>query len=318
MDEIQVFARRGGKEIISQLKLTIGEQSLLLPVLEIDSQYNIRYVFEVKGESSTFSESVFGNIIEKAHYQDIMLASDVSSVSLKSSDDFLDISTKLALVKGNLSIDVKIFQDKPVHQYGILDTLPIPIEIVTLYITFKQDSNSSKKETIEKYFDGYSHLGFALVDIEGLKKILFEEYGNKTLDLIHEFSTTEIVDKLFDAGVLVITWGINPYTYPLYSSLKSAKLEVLLGEPFDQKGVYYISEDIKELSIIPGHDLREWPSLLEKDFPKITLFGEGKSVILQPYGIEDDEFEKVISSFFIYREKEEHNIVPLLNIDLLY
>lgn len=316
MNEIQVVGRRGGKEIISKLILGIGDKSLVLPEIDVESQYNIRYIFEV-GEI-TFADSVFGNKIQDLKYQDVTYTSD-TAIFLKSSEGLLNVDVTLPVKESMRSIDVKIYHDKPVHDYGVLHTLPIPTEIITIYIIFGQDTISSEKQKVQKYFDGYSHLGFALVDIHRFSKILTEEYGDKQVDLIEEFSTTEIVDKLFDAGSMIITWGINPYTYPVYSAIKSNEIETLLGEPFDQKGIYNIKEDIRELTIIPGHELRNWPALLENDFEKITLFGRGNSVILQPYYLEDDDFEKVISSFLIYREKTDNNdSVPLLNIDLLY
>ena len=96
-------------------------------------------------------------------------------------------------------------------------------------------------------------------------EVIYKEYGNKKLDLVEIFSNTEIINKLFEEQVIMIVWGINPYSYPIYSADNPDILKPLVGEEFDHEGIFKIREDIKELSLIPGHNLGDWPALLKED-----------------------------------------------------
>ena len=51
-----------------------------------------------------------------------------------------------------------------------------------------------------------------------MEEIITRKYGNRKLDLIDEFSNTELIDELFSQEIIMITWGIHPYSYPIYSS----------------------------------------------------------------------------------------------------
>ena len=92
-----------------------------------------------------------------------------------------------------------------------------------------------------------------------------------------------------------------------------------MGREYKQEGRFYIKEDIRELSLIPGYELRKWPEFTQKEWTKISLNGKGKIVHLTPYILEDSEFETVLVSFLIHRSegclKES---IPLLNVNLLY
>ena len=62
----------------------------------------------------------------------------------------------------------------------------------------------------DKYFDSYNYLGFILVDLAKMEEIITRKYGNRKLDLIDEFSNTELIDELFSQEIIMITWGIHP------------------------------------------------------------------------------------------------------------
>ncbi|MFL0185061.1 hypothetical protein, partial [Tenacibaculum maritimum] len=165
----------------------------------------------------------------------------------------------------------------------------------------------------------YSHLGFFLVEIDRMNEVLYKEYGSKELDLVHEFSNSHIIEELFKEEIIMIVWGINPYAYPIYSSENPNNIIPLLGREFEEEGVFNIREDIKELSLIPGHELRSYPSFLNKDWKKIKLEGKGKKTYLKPYLLEDSNLETVLTSFLIYREEGTlKESKPLVNVDLLY
>lgn len=316
MSTIKTEGRRGGNEFISGLSLTVNNESYILPKVSLDGQYNIRYVFEVTGISNSFKDEILGEKIAEVYFNDINFQGEVQ-FKLNDSGDSLQIESGFTCSDTIKNISVAIFHDKPVNDYGVLHTIPVPTEMITVYVCFKS-TKSSLVLGVEKYFDGFSHLGFVLADIVKMECIIKEEYGNVNLDLIEEFSNTEIIDKLFGAGALMIIWGINPYTYPIYSAEKFEEIEAILGKPFEERGIYYIDEDINKLSIIPGHELRNWPALLNKSWSQISLQGKGQNAILQPYYLTDNDDEKIISSFCIFREEGSKKNKPLINIDLLY
>jgi len=224
-------------------------------------------------------------------------------------------------LQGEFNIGVKIFKDKPVHTLPAIDVLPIPVEIITIYFYFSEMKlNENLVYSIsDKYFDSYDYLGFCLVDLPKMNEIITRKYGNQKLDLIDEFSNTELIDELFEEEIIIITWGIHPYSYPIYSTEDTDSIRPLLGRKFSQEGCFRIKEDIKELSLIPGYALRKWPEFTQKEWTKISLYGKGEIVHLTPYILEDSEFEAVSVSFLIHRSKGDlKESIPLLNVHLLY
>lgn len=134
-------------------------------------------------------------------------------------------------LQGEFNIGVKIFKDKPVHTLPAIDVLPIPVEIITIYFYFSEMKlNENLVYSIsDKYFDSYDYLGFILVDLAKMEEIITRKYGNRKLDLIDEFSNTELIDELFSQEIIMITWGIHPYSYPIYSSENVDSIRPLLG-----------------------------------------------------------------------------------------
>lgn len=320
MSKIQVLADRGGANIFQGLFLEIEKKNIEISFENgLSKQYNIRFIFEIAEKELSYPEAILGNKLVEKDLGKIRIDEN-SRIALKNNQGPIISGLNLDFVSNDYSVGVMIYEDNPVHHYGVLDAVPVPTDIITIYIYFSKDVVKSNDHLhIQKYFDGYSHLGFLLVDLPKMEQMVLKEYGQRELDLVEEFTNTELIDKLFNEEIIMIVWGINPFTYPIYSSKNIDLLKPLLGNEFDQQGIFKIDESIDELSIVPGHELRNWPNLLEKKWPKIKLHGEGKKTYLKPFCLENSEFETIITSFLIYRtEGSIEESKPLINVDLLY
>ena len=322
MERIKTIAFRGGNDLIANLQLCIDRISYTIPDVmnRISGQYNVRCVFEKVENQLTFSDSILGELINQTYFGKVYI-NDKSDIRLLSPNSSLSEHKIDFSLQGEFNIGVKIFKDKPVHTLPAIDVLPIPVEIITIYFYFSEMKlNENLVYSIsDKYFDSYDYLGFILVDLAKMEEIITRKYGNRKLDLIDEFSNTELIDELFSQEIIMITWGIHPYSYPIYSSENVDSIRPLLGREYKQEGRFYIKEDIRELSLIPGYELRKWPEFTQKEWTKISLNGKGKIAHLTPYILEDSESETVLVSFLIHRSegclKES---IPLLNVNLLY
>lgn len=316
-ENVNTFSFRGNNEQLASLKIKIdGNSNLINLKEELQGQFNIKCIFEKTTRKLSFNDAVLGELVHHERFQNQQIHS-TSSVFL-SNDQLINEQIQL-LFDGDYSIGVKIFVDKPVHNYPVLDALPIPINLLTVYIYFSEHEIVEHESGIQKHFDAYSHLGFFLVDLERMKVVIEREYGVKELDLVHEFSNTDIIDKLFDEEIIMIVWGINPYTYPIYSCENPSDVIPILGTEYLQTGVFNIDKNLTELSLVPGHELKNYPSFLEKDWYKVQLKGKGKKVFLKPYLLQDSDFQTVLASFLIYREEGHlEQAQPLMNVDLLY
>ncbi|MBS7253689.1 hypothetical protein [Flavobacterium branchiicola] len=317
---MQIITKRGGKSLIDNLSIIVDNEIYKLDSdTNLSSQYNIKYIFKIEESDGNFPESIFGEKLFDVNFQNVRLNKN-SKVLIRSFDNLLSEDINLNFFGNETSFTASFFLDKAVNNYNVLEALPIPIQMLTIIISFQSTENRiTPTLKINKFLDGYSHLGFILVDIERMRKIVFEDYGDVEVDLIDEFANSEIIDKLFLNGVIIIVWGINPFVYPIYSTENLDITKELLGKSFNRKGVYHLDETITELSIIPGHELRKWPKCLNKKWPIITLYGKGNYACIEPFYLEDKDHEKIISSFLIYREGRDYGETsPLLNIDLLY
>ncbi|WP_371394144.1 hypothetical protein ACCC68_03565 [Tenacibaculum maritimum] len=317
MKEMEVFGFRGGENILNNLSLEIDNYVKDVNFKQkLKGGYNVRCIFEKSKEELLYSDSILGDLVYHENMK-VHKINEVSKVFLKSNDLIIgEIDLRL---ENSCFVDIKIFVDKPVSNYSVLQALPIPTDILTIYINFLEEKELKKELVVHKHFDAYSHLGFFLVEIDRMKEVLYKEYGSKELDLVHEFSNSHIIEELFKEEIIMIVWGINPYAYPIYSSENPNNIIPLLGREFEEEGVFNIREDIKELSLIPGHELRSYPSFLNKDWKKIKLEGKGKKTYLKPYLLEDSNLETVLTSFLIYREEGTlKESKPLVNVDLLY
>ncbi|GEM59290.1 hypothetical protein B0A78_12930 [Flavobacterium columnare NBRC 100251 = ATCC 23463] len=298
----------------STIKVKINNIEYLIET-ELDnlSNYNIKLIFNLNDQIFFYDEKIFGEKkIEKRH----LFRGAINNLSI------LDYSQdSLVQFHENVNVDYSVYVDYPINQYEILNAIPLPTNILTIVLNFNktQSNQNSLNHNVYKYFDAFSHLGFCLVDLEKMKTIIDENYSHRKLDLIHEFTNTDLIEKLFAEGIIIITWGINPFSYPIYSIENKNIIANDFGMTYDDnKGVYNIKEEIEDLSIIPGNLLKNWEDICSKQWEKIPLYGKGQKVILEPRKLIDLNDDIIISSFLLYRTDDEINENVLLNIDLLY
>lgn len=321
MNTTKVIATRGGENILNKLYLTIdGKKNSISCDRVLNKQYNIRFIIEIVEEKLSYTDEILGDKLVDSSLGEFLIKPD-SEIILSNEDSSFNnkLNFNLAFDK-ECFVGVKIYESNPINSHGALEVIPVPTDIINVYVYFSETKKVNEKtDDIQYVFDGYNHLGFFLVDLPRMKKVIELEYGKKELDLVVEFSTSELIDKLFEEEIIMIVWGINPYTYPIYSSEYSKLIKPLLGEEFKQESIFNIDEKINELSIVPGYELSTWPKFLEKEWPKIKLQGKGKKTYLKPFCLKNDDSETVITSFLVYREEGilEKN-EPLLNVDLLY
>lgn len=321
-NEIKTIAFRCNYDTITNLQLCIDQISYDIPCImaSISGQYNVRCVFEKVINQLTYDDFILGELINQTSLEQLCIdkKSNIQLVSKKTGLPEFKIPFSL---QGKFHVGIKIFKDTPTHTFPSMDVLPIPTEVITIYIYFSETEIKKKPKSyiFEKYFDSYNNLGFFLVDLAKMKEIITKKYGNKELDLVYEFSNTEIIDELFNHEIIMIIWGIHPYIYPVYSSDNIDLIHPLLGRKFKQEGIFNIDENINELSLIPGYELRNWPNFTKKVWPKISLRGKGKIAHLTPYILEDSDLNPVLISFLIHRsEGVLTESIPLLNVNLLY
>jgi hypothetical protein len=318
MNTIQIFAYRG-LGAISDSFFMINEKSFPIPKLCLKQEtFNIRCIIEVVNDRLSYPDNLFGNKINELIIADCHIDKD-SKISLIEEGTF-DVEINLPFEADTYAIGCKVYEDYPANQNGIFEVISIPTNILTIYFYFyKTEIKTKTILDIEKCFDGFSHLGFFLTDLPKMKELIYKEYGDKKLDLVSEFTITDLIDKLMKEGIIMIVWGINPYTYPIYSSDNLELLLPILGVEHEAQGVFNIDESIKELSLIPGHKLRDWPDFTDEEWPTLHLYGEGKKTHLKPYLLKGADSETVIASFVIYRsEGYVDEPYPIVNVDLLY
>lgn len=260
MENIETIAFIGSSDLIGNLQLCIDHISYAIPNImnSVSGQYNVRCVFEKVENQLTFSDSILGELINQEVLGKVYM-NDKSDIRLLFPNGTLPEYRINMKLQGEFNVGVKIFKDKPAQTLPFIDVLPIPVEIITIYFYFSETKVNEKSDSFvfDKYFDSYDYLGFCLVDLPKMNEIITRKYGNQKLDLIDEFSNTELIDELFEEEIIIITWGIHPYSYPIYSTEDTDSIRPLLGRKFSQEGCFRIKEDIKELSLIPGYALRK-------------------------------------------------------------
>lgn len=152
-------------------------------------------------------------------------------------------------------------------------------KILNVFIVFA--SNNVDDTVVNHHrqvFDAYGRLGFVIVDISK-----FDEYvsaKSKTADLIHEFTTTELANDLFDQGLMLLSWGHTPWVYYLNSE-KYERVSCLLGDDINFSGVYKFLNVAERYSVIPGNELADWNACKNKQWPMIEINGEGEYVSIR-------------------------------------
>lgn len=305
-------------DCLNELTISAGANKVGFQV-KADGQYRVRVIVEFAAGQSLFSPDLFGAKQQEQKPGKLTVIPG-SAIYLHNKSGLFVKEIPIVIGNEEYQVACTVYKDRPMNPNGIFDIMTIPADILTLHILLatKELVDTDPKDKVQHFFDGYNYLGFFLADLSGMKEIIEKEYGNSELDLSYVLANSDLVDKLFDAGILVITWGINPYAYPLYSCESNSLVELILGTAFDFEGEYRIREDIKQLSLVQGHKLKQWPHFLNEQWPMVDLYGEGEKVILKPFALKDSDGMAVIPSFALYRSQDKFTVPkPLINVNLL-
>ncbi|QGG78326.1 hypothetical protein N028_24550 [Pseudomonas syringae USA011] len=247
-----------------------------------------------------------------------------ASINLEGKRINLDLE---AMPAGNYTLELKVFLDRPLEALGEVPDHIKPLlqysEIlnVTAIIDKKFDSTLSPTLHAGPVYDGASRLGFFLADLDKMDAIVTEASSTAIIDLQKEFCETEIANDLFEAGVLILVWGMTPWHYYIYGLSAASDVNLIPCAKKPQfRGQYKIRNDIRKLSVVPGEQLLNWPLCREKNWPKIDLLGDGESVELnlhlRAFDPIDGEFGPTLAVVTVHRVDEAPLIDPLLVVDI--
>ncbi|MGF9696288.1 hypothetical protein [Paenibacillus sp. MABNR03] len=164
-------------------------------------------------------------------------------------------------------------------------------QVVTVFITLfpseaiqHQSAVSSKWSRDHHVFDGYGRGGFILADLPRMSKRVEQLIGTGDHNLIEQFGEGDLSDNLLAEGLMAIAWGVSPWCYSLYSTPDKQAASTLavdkLGEDPELRGVYRVAPAVQQLSVVPVHELANWPACAEKDWPVIDVSGEGETLYM--------------------------------------
>jgi len=182
-------------------------------------------------------------------------------------------------------------------------------------LIFKNSTDIKKNNTVfnSSFYGSLGSLGFFMVDLKLFSELIRTEVGDEPLNLVELFTTTNLVDKCFEEGILIITWGIKPWHYYIQAMNNSILLDECIV-----KGTYKIKNEIKELSVIPGDELLTWPACLEKKWPTIRLDGTGEKIDLTLYTWSGALGNEIIPMYILDRSEERvENVTPIINYSFI-
>ncbi|POP67905.1 hypothetical protein CXB35_18160 [Pseudomonas syringae] len=247
-----------------------------------------------------------------------------ASVDLDGKRITLDLE---AMPAGNYTLELTIFLDRPLKTLGEVPDHIKPLlqysQILNVMAVIEKQLTPKALPTLHAgpVYDGAGRLGFFLADIDKMDAIITEASNTEIIDLQKEFCETEIANELFEAGVLVLVWGMTPWQYYIYGLSESSDVNLIPSVKKPQfRGQYKIHNDIKKLSVVPGEQLLNWPLCREQNWPKIDLWGDGESVEvnvhLRAFDPVDGEFGPALAIVTVHRVDEAPLIEPLLVVDI--
>lgn len=153
-------------------------------------------------------------------------------------------------------------------------------EILFIHLIFcKEEKTTPQLRANSFVYESYDQLGFLGVDENLFNSFIVKKLGHGKHDLLNSFTTTEIANELFQAGLMILCWGITPWVYMVNSIRQGEEGSSFpVGLPVCQSGSYVFLEEIEEISVIPGVALRDWDTNVQRAWPRIRLNGVGRVV----------------------------------------
>ncbi|MBP0953802.1 hypothetical protein JTA33_25490 [Pseudomonas sp. 20GA0080] len=231
---------------------------------------------------------------------------------------------------GSFSVEVLVYLDIPIQQLNserapqhIKDSFHYSqvLNVIFSVSPIEQNAISFTAELQSPVYDGYGQFGFFIANLDSMNRFLVSRYGDVDLDLIYEFTNTELANELFDKGIFILVWGLTPwhyYIHPLKDRLDSKSLPVKAAPDF--YGSYKLDATISSFSVVSGAELTSWHTCLSKKWPEIYLPGESETVELElhvryfdPVG---GSYGPMLSTIILFRTEAPLPLQPLLVADI--
>lgn len=256
----------------------------------------------------------------------INLASACESVSIDIAGERVTLDSA-PLAAGVYNLDLAVYLDRPLEALGeVPDNIKPLLQYSEIINVTAVLSEFGKVQAITEYYpgpvyDGAARLGFFLADVDKMDAFIKQVSVGEIVDLQKEFCETEIANYLFEAGLLILVWGMTPWHYYIHGLAGWEDVDLVPNVPVPQfNGKYRVREDIQELSVVPGEQLLNWPLCRTQEWPKIALPGSGESVSLEVHlrGFDPipGEFGPLLSVITVQRTGGEPEIAPLLAVDI--
>jgi hypothetical protein len=256
----------------------------------------------------------------------ISLVKGAEGVTIDLDGKELQLSTE-SLPEGDYFLEVTVDLDLPLETFGEVPDHIKPllqysqIVNVTARLTDSGDRKKSLPVNSGPVYDGADRLGFFLADLEKMDEYIKSNCPADVVDLQKAFCETEIANELFAAGLLVLVWGMTPWHYYIYGLSDPADMRLVPSAMDPQlQGGYRIRNDIRELSVVPGEQLLNWPLCLQAKWPKINLGGEGEAVEINVHlrGFDPihGELGPPLAVITAHRNNVDPIIEPLLVVDI--
>lgn len=332
--------------LLKNIQLQTKSSMLEIPISEKVSEYEIcrfKLIFEeVENEQQLLlGSAVLGEKIAERNYEtvcfledDVMYYTHENDLTIinQSENETIQQAVKGGLIHesmfcqkeclklvGEYEIKIAVFRQEISQPRFLSSEAPQhvtdyeqKIETITVYVrAYKHGMDTTKNNelTNTSVYGSLGSLGFFMVDLPKFSELIRNECGNEPLNLVDVFTTTDLVDKCFEHGILIITWGIKPWHYYIQSMNHSVIVDECII-----CGTYKIKQDIKELSVIPGDELLTWPACLDKSWPTVRLEGTGEKVNLALHSWSGALGNEFIPVYIVQRSEEEVEMVePIIN-----
>jgi len=186
---------------------------------------------------------------------------------------------------GTYLLSVEVYLEVPLKAQGGVPEHIKPIlhysEVLRVIFRIGRTDNTVMQRATKRHpiYETYGELGFFIADLKRMNEYVVSRLGEGNINLKDAFCETEIANELFDRGLLILVWGVTPWTYYFYDLDSSGcimKAPSLSRPQFT--GVYKFISEIENPSLVPGDFLETWPDCLDLDFPRISLPGNVDSV----------------------------------------
>ncbi|MFK3942558.1 hypothetical protein ACI2KC_12880 [Pseudomonas monteilii] len=233
-------------------------------------------------------------------------------------DDWVKSGSYILSVEIYLEVPYKALQSVPDHIKPILHYSEVVNVRVALEPATSPVMTAVKKSPL---YETYGELGFFMADLSKMNAYITSKLGKGRFNLVDVFCETEIANELFDEGLLILVWGITPWTYYVYGlDSKDDMAQVPSLEQPQFSGVYALQSGTDTLSIVPGDYLMSWPDCLDIEFPKLSLGGKGETVHVDVhvmgYGVPDFGMGPYLTVVTVYRDEIQVARQPLLMCDI--